>query len=301
MIPFEPLTPAQKAAYDPLLAQAAHRGCAFSFANLFFWGRQYVARREDRLLIFSHFHGKTMYPYPAGTGDAKAAIEALLDDSRQRGIPFRLTGLSREDKEALEAWYPGQFCFHCDRDSFDYVYAIDDLADLKGRKYQQKRNHYNRFFQTYPDAQALPLSAETLPDAMTLTDRWYARRAPEEDAAMERVALNRAFAHWQELELEGMVLYVGGLPVAMTMASRLSPDTMDVHFEKADTDYPGAYAAINRRFAQYLRDRHPELKFLNREDDMGLPGLRKAKLSYQPHHLVEKCWAHLVEEAHDGY
>ncbi len=301
MIPFERLDLTKRAEYAPLLAQAAHRGCGFSFANLYLWGRQSVARMEDRLLIFSHFNGKTMYPYPAGSGDARVAIEALIADAKKRGIPFRLTGLSPADKENLEAWYPGQFCFHCDRDSHDYVYAIDDLADLKGRKFQQKRNHFNRFFQSYPDATVKPLSDETLPDAMALTNLWYSRIADENDASMERVALNRAFRNWKELEMEGMVLYVEGRPVAMTMASFLREDTMDVHFEKADVDYPGAYAAINRSFAMYLREKFPKLRFLNREDDMGIEGLRKAKLSYQPHHLVEKCWAHLVEESHDGY
>ncbi len=301
MIPFERLDPSRKAEFDALLFQGAHRGCGFSFANLYLWGRQSVARQGELLLFFSHFHGKTMYPYPAGSGDVREAIELLIADSHERGIPFRLTGLSPRDKEQLECWYPGQFRFHCDRDSHDYVYAIDDLADLKGRKFQQKRNHYNRFFQTYPDAQVRPLSQATLTDAMTVAYRWHARLDAQADAAMERVALQRAFAHWQELQMEGMVLYVKDHPVAMTMASFLSENTMDVHFEKADTDYPGAYAAINRSFAAYLRDKYPQLQYLNREDDMGIEGLRKAKLSYQPHHLVEKCWAHLVEEHHNDY
>ena len=117
---------------------------------------------------------------------------------------------------------------------------------------------------------------------------------------MELVALNRAFAHWKELGREGLVLYVGDQPAAMTMGSRLSGDTLDVHFEKADPDFPGAYAVINRAFARHIREKYPDVKFLNREDDMGLEGLRKAKLSYHPHHMVEKCWAHLMtEEFHD--
>jgi DNA-binding transcriptional regulator YhcF (GntR family) len=104
----------------------------------------------------------------------------------------------------------------------------------------------------------------------------------------------------RKLELEGLVLYVGGQAVAMTMGSRLDAETFDIHFEKADTDYPGAYALINRSFARHIREHHPEVKFLNREDDMGIEGLRKAKLSYHPHHMVEKCWAHrITEEFHD--
>ena len=300
MIPFERLTIEQKSTYDALLHRAAHRGCAYSFANLYLWGRQCAARVGDDLLLFSHFHGKTLYPYPICTGSARGAIELLIADSKERGIPLRLSGLNTQDVEDLERWYPGRFRFHCGRDGHEYVYAIDDLADLKGKKYQPKRNHINRFLAEYPDAVIRPLDEGTLPDAKNLADRWYQRRTDEEDAGMELVALNRAFTHWQALGLEGLVLYVGSQAVAMTMGSFLGEDTVDVHFEKADLDYNGAYAVINRAFARHIREKYPQVKFLNREEDMGLEGLRKAKLSYHPHHMVEKCWAHLMtEEFHD--
>ena len=300
MIPFERLDPKHKQEYDALLRRSSHRGCTFSFANLYIWGRQSVAKVGEDLLIFSHYAGRTMYPYPVCAGDPRPALDALMADARERGIPFRLSGLNREDVEHLQSWYPDQFVFHCGRGGHDYVYAIDDLADLKGKKYQPKRNHVNRFLAEHPDARILPLNEETLPDARALADRWHARRTPEEDAGMELVALNRAFAHWQELELEGLVMYAGEQVVAMTMGSRLDEETVDVHFEKADVDYPGAYAVINRAFARHIREKYPDVKFLNREDDMGIEGLRKAKLSYYPHHMVEKCWAHLLtEEFHD--
>ena len=300
MIQFERLTLDQKPEYDAILRRAAHRGCAFSFANLYIWGRQCAARMGDDLLLFSHFGGRTMYPYPVCSGDPRPALDALMADARARGIPFRLTGLNRQDVENLRQWYPDLFVFHCGRDGHDYVYAIDDLAELKGKRFQPKRNHINRFLADHPDARILPLTDETLPDAKALADRWHQRRTDEEDAGMELVALNRAFSHWKELGMEGLVLYVGNQVVAMTMGSRLSDDTFDVHFEKADLDYPGAYAVINRAFARHIRDKYPEVKFLNREEDMGIEGLRKAKLSYHPHHMVEKCWAHLMtEEFHD--
>ena len=301
MIHFERLTIERKPEIDALLHRAAHRGCAFSFANLYLWGRQCAARVGDDLLLFSHFQGKTMYPYPVCPGSARDAIEVLIADSQERGIPLRLSGLNTQDVEDLERWYPGQFRFHCGRDGHEYVYAIDDLADLKGKKYQPKRNHINRFLSEYPDAVIRPLDESTLPDARNLADRWYQRRTAEEDAGMEMVALNRAFANWQALGLEGLVLYVGDQVVAMAIGSFLGEDTMDVHFEKADLDYNGAYAVINRAFARHIREKYPQVKFLNREEDMGLEGLRKAKLSYYPHHMVEKCWAHLMTEEFYDY
>ena len=301
MIHFERLTIERKPEIDALLHRAAHRGCAFSFASLYLWGRQCAARVGDDLLLFSHFQGKTMYPYPVCPGSARDAIEVLISDSQERGIPLRLSGLNTQDVEDLERWYPGQFRFHCGRDGHEYVYAIDDLADLKGKKYQPKRNHINRFLSEYPDAVIRPLDEGTLPDARNLADRWYQRRTAEEDAGMEMVALNRAFANWQALGLEGLVLYVGDQVVAMAIGSFLGEDTVDVHFEKADLDYNGAYAVINRAFARHIREKYPQVKFLNREEDMGLEGLRKAKLSYYPHHMVEKCWAHLMTEEFYDY
>lgn len=300
MIPFERLSLENKAEFDALLRRSAHRGCGFSFANLYLWGRQCAARVGDDLLLFSHFGGKTLYPFPVCAGDPRPAIEALMADAKERGIPFRLTGLNSQDIEDLQRWYPDKFVFHYGRDSHDYVYAIDDLADLKGKKFQPKRNHINRFLSEYPDVTVKPLTDETLPDAVAMANRWHQRRTAEEDTGMELVALNRAFDHWQELGMEGLVLYVGNQVVAMTMGSRLDEETVDVHFEKADLDYPGAYAVINRAFARHIREKFSAVKFLNREEDMGIEGLRKAKLSYQPHHMVEKCWAHLMtEEFHD--
>ena len=254
----------------------------------------------DFLTFFSQFNRQAVYPFPVGQGDVQPILDAIVEDARQRGIPCCITGMTEADCRLLERLYPGRFRIYHDRDGYDYVYHIDDLADLKGKKYQPKRNHINRFLAEHPDVRILPLSAETLADARALADRWHRRRSPEEDAGMELVALNRAFAHWQELGMEGLVMYVGEQVVAMTMGSRLGEDTVDVHFEKADTDYPGAYAVINRAFARHIREKYPQVKFLNREDDMGIEGLRKAKLSYYPHHMVEKCWAHLLsEEFHD--
>ena len=99
--------------------------------------------------------------------------------------------------------------------------------------------------------------------------------------------------------MEGVVLMEQGKIMAFSMGSRLDRNTFDIHFEKALGASDGTYAAINRGFARYLRDKYPEVRWLNREDDMGIEGLRKAKLSYNPDHMVEKCWARLWEEEDD--
>ena len=104
----------------------------------------------------------------------------------------------------------------------------------------------------------------------------------------------------EELGLEGLVLMENGQALAMTMGSILSPDTFDIHFDKALDGVDGAYAAINQSFAQYLQEKYPQIRYLNREDDLGIDGLRKAKLSYHPDHLVTKYWARLWEETDEN-
>jgi len=302
MIHFCTITLDQKPAMDACLMEGNARGCEYSFANLFLWGRQKAAFLDGKLLLFSQFSRRTVYPYPAGPGDDKKAVDAIIADAAERGIPCRITGLDDGQMALLKQWYPGKFRFHCDRDSYDYVYAIDDLADLKGRKFQKKRNHINKFQSSFPHCHTEPLTPQNLPQVQEMVDRWYASRIQEDpmtDYLMEQAALNRALRHWQPLQMEALVLRNGEDVLAFTMGSFLSEDTLDVHFEKADPRVPEAYPVINWLFARHIREHFPQIRFLNREDDMGLEGLRKAKLSYYPDHLVKKCWAHLLEEGYD--
>ena len=302
MIDFQPIRPEDLEKYSPFLHSGKSRGCEYSFANLYLWGRQKAAVAEGQMVLFSQFNRKTVYPYPAGEGEVKPVLEAIIRDSQERGIPCRITGLDSEDIAEMERMFPGQFSYHCDRDSYDYVYAIDDLADLKGRKYQRKRNHYNRFRENYPDYTIEPITQENIPQVQQMLEDWYAQRKqtdPDGDYLMEQSAIYRALRHYDQLGLEGVVLVYEGRILAMTIGSRLSPDTYDIHFEKACAEADTAYTVINCEFARFLRTRHPEVQFLNREDDLGIEGLRKAKLSYYPHHLVEKCWACLLEDGYD--
>ena len=301
MIDFQPLDFSNKTEYERLLRCSGERGCEYSFVNLYMWGRQKAAIVENHLVFFSQFHRRTVYLFPVGSGDKKQVLDEVIADARERGIPCRFTGIRPGEEQILEDLYPGMFLFHPDRDSFDYVYDIDDLAELKGKKFQKKRNHLNRFWQNNPDAALEPITEENCREAKDLVERWYKMRLdvdPLADFQMEQAAICKAFDHCHELGLEGMLLRCNGEAVAMTLGSRLSENTFDIHFEKA-LDIDGAYPAINNGFAKYLREKYPEVRFLNREDDMGIEGLRKAKLSYNPHHMVEKGWAHLREDGYD--
>lgn len=298
MINFKPIKTEHKELYRSYLMNGSERGCEFSFANLYLWGRQNAAIIHDHLVLFSHFNRRSVYPYPAGTGDKKPVLDAIIADARERGISCRITGLNKERRRTLETLYPDMFRFHCDRDSFDYVYDINDLADLPGRKYQKKRNHCNRFRADYPNYHVEPLHAENLPLVQAMTESWYENKLqenPENDFLMEQIALRKALSSYEALDMEGLVLFSENEVLGVTLGSPLSDDTYDIHFEKAKGDVNGAYAIINYEFARYLREKHPNIRYLNREEDMGIEGLRIAKERYFPHHMVEKCWAHLVE------
>ena len=299
---FNPITLADRERYLDLLAESGEYGCEYTFANLYLWGRQNIAFVHGCALLFSHFNRKSVYPFPVGNGDIKASVDAIIADSEARGIACRITGITAAKKELLEKLYPAKFSYHCDEGSFDYVYAIEDLAELKGKKYHSKRNHYNRFRETYDGYSVVPITEKNTDAVKAAAEKWYTIRLEADkhaDLEMERVALFRALRDYDALAMDGIFLEKDGNIMAFTLGSFLNGDTFDVQFEKAFTEYNGAYAAVNCEFACYLRDKYPNLLYLDREEDMGLEGLRKAKQSYHPHHMIEKYWAHLKSEEFD--
>ena len=299
MIDFQKIDLSCKDEYNKYLQDGTERGCEYSLTNLYMWGRQKAAFLHGCLALFSQFQRKSVYPFPVGDGDVGAVLDAIIQDARERGLQCRLASMTAADCAVLEERYPGQFQFHPDRDSCDYIYNIEELAALPGRKFQRKRNHLNRFRQNHPQCRMVSITRELLPQVTAMAQQWYAQRMasdPNNDFQLEQKALNRAFAHWEELGLEGVVLMEDDRILAMAAGSFLDENTFDVHFEKALEDVDGAYAAINQAFSAHLQNKYPALRRLNREDDLGLPGLRKAKLSYCPDHLVVKFWANLLEE-----
>lgn len=297
MIGFQKLNISNKAAYDEYLLNCGQRGCEYNFSNLYLWGRQRAAFLGDNLVFFSQFNQRSVYLFPVCHGDVKEVIDAIIHDAHTRDIPCRLTSLTHEDCDLLESLYPDKFRIHHDRNSFDYIYNIEDLATLKGKKFQKKRNHLNKFKQLHPAFRTAPITEENIPMVEDLLNRWYKQRLeadPSADFYMEQVAISRALRHWQELDMEGLVLMDGEDILAMTMGSHLANNTFDVQFEKAIDET--AYVAMCSSFAGHLMEKYPHLQYLNREDDLGIEGLRKSKLAYNPVTMIEKHWACLKED-----
>lgn len=303
MIDFQSIALIEKSVYEQYLFAEEGHGCELSYANLNMWGEQKAAIVNNHLVLFTQYNDKYFYPFPLGSGDKKPVLDAILADAKERGIPCIISSLTTENAALLDNLYPGKFQINFNRDSFDYVYSIEKLAELKGRKYHRKRNHYNRFCKNNPDFHVEPVSEENLPQVKQFLAHWFEKRleeSPENDYHNEQIALKRCFTDYESFGMESLVLFHKGEILAFTMGSRLSANTFDVHFEKARWDVEGAYTAINCEFAKYIRDKYPEVEFLDREEDMGLEGLRKAKESYFPHHLVEKGFASLKEDSNEN-
>lgn len=302
MIDFKPFEEIDRKTYEHYFFAEADQCCELSFGNVSMWGEQWAAIVCDQLIVLTKYRGKYMYHFPLGAGDKKPAIEAIIQDAKERNLPCFMTSLTHENADTLESLFPNKFDIQFHRDNFDYVYEIDKLADLKGRKYHRKRNHYNNFCKRMPDFYVEPVSSENIEKAKEFVTQWYADRlaeSPENDYHGEQLALQKCYENYERLDMESLLLCHNGNILAFTMGSRISPNTFDVHFEKARWDVEGAYTAINSEFAKYIRNKYPEVEFLNREEDMGLEGLRKAKESYFPHHMVEKAVATLKENSHE--
>ncbi len=287
---------------QPLLDAEGSLGCEYNFANIYLWSRawpQQIARLEDRLLV--RIRGKLglSYLYPAGGGPLAAAVDALSADAAAQDKPLTLVCVTGAQRAALEESCPGRFAFEEDRDGFDYLYDINRLADLPGKKLHAKRNHIRRFDDQFPDWLLEDITPANVPECVELERQWAALRQEEagesaDTVSEETVAVIEALYHMDKLGMEGALIRADGSPVAFSLGGLITPEVFDVNFEKSFGDIQGAYPAINREMARLVRARHPQVKWFNREDDLGLEGLRRAKLSYYPDLLLEKYTAREV-------
>ncbi len=296
MLSFHPLSLADKQWIDDICALEASRSADFSFVNMFLWDekyRQQVCRFGDRLLVLTQSPHGVIFPFPIGGGELAPALEALMEYSREKGFVCVFRGVENSHLQQMQSLYPGRFFFCHDRDYDDYLYSAEKLATLSGKKMHAKRNHTNRFRAKYSWT-FRPMTTEDRPACMELLDTWAGDSGPDQDILAERRAIERSFEHFAVLGLEGGCLFVEDRLAAFTIGDRLSPDTFNIHFEKACPDYDGAYPMINQCFARLILEKRPEVKYINREDDMGLENLRRAKQSYYPDLMVEKHSASLA-------
>lgn len=303
MITFHPVTLADRALFERYILPGECRNCDLSFANIFCWQEFHHtmwAEVEGFLVIRFYPYGRqdakspVAYMQPVGEGDFAPILPLLAEDAAATfGQGLRLYGLCREGRRVISAAQGVHFAYDDDRSLSDYIYLAEDLRTLTGRRYQPKRNHLNRFQAAY-NYRYEPLTPACFDECLALEEEWRAQRqSPTDSASMrhERRALELAFRHWEELDLRGGVIRVDDRLAAFTYGSAITYDTFDCHVEKADTRYEGIFTAINRLFVEQLP---ATFTYLNREEDMGLEGLRRSKLSYYPVLLWPKTTARLL-------
>lgn len=290
MIAFKPIELEDKAAIQQYTLHHQRRNCDLSFVNLYGW--RFLYRTEwaelNGFLLFRFYVDEELaYMMPIGEGDVAPVIHALMEDARAEGAAFRMLGVCVDLREKLEEAFPGSFVFTSDRDYADYIYLRSDLAGLRGKKYQPKRNHINKFKSSYAAYEYKPLTPELIPECLRLEAQWCrANNCAENEALVaERQFMTRVLEHMSELNLVGGVLSVDERIVAFTFGAPINQETFDVCVEKADVDIEGAYPMINCEFVNHIPE---SFIYVNREEDLGLEGLRKAKLSYQPTTILEK-------------
>lgn len=302
MIEFREPEIGDKAWVEACFHASGNQGCEYSFATLFLWSGTYhqqVAAMDGYVLERMRGSRGFGYLFPAGSGPLEPVLSALERDAAERGEPCRFFCVTPEQARLLEEIRPGRYRLEPDRDGWDYLYDVDRLADLAGKKLHGKRNHIRRFEDEHPDWRAEEITVENLGECAAMDLEWNRLyRTGNGDAEKEaqtrldeRHAMSKAFAFYEQLGLAGLLIRCQGQVVAFTMGSLINPETVDVHFEKAYGEIQGAYPIINREFARWIRDHRPQVRWLNREDDMGLEGLRRSKNSYYPDRMVEKYLA----------
>ena len=297
MIPFKDIELQDKELITSFTLNSPRRNCDLSFSNLCSWRFLYntkFAIMDGFLLLKFWAEGELVYMMPIGNGDLNKVLDALIEDANREGEPFCLLGICAEMCSELETFMPGRFQFTADRDYADYVYLRSDLATLSGKKFQAKRNHINKFKKTY-NYEYTPIRADRIQECLDLEAEWCKVNNCDqhEGTGNERRALIYALHNFDALGLTGGILHVEGKIAAFTFGMPINQDTFGVHVEKADTRIDGAYAMIKYEFANHIPEQYI---YINREEDLGIEGLRKAKLSYQPAIILEKYVACLKEQ-----
>ena len=214
-------------------------------------------------------------------------LPALKDAAHyfhEQDLPFKMKAVPAGTGKFLQQALPGHYQFIPDRKSWDYLYLTKDLLELKGRKYQQKRNHINKFKQLY-DYSYESIETKHIKECLDTFEYWVADKGEDLTIQEERLALQEALNNLKSLGLQGGLLRVNGRVAAFSLGSLLNAQTAHIHFEKANQELSGIYSVINQHFVEQAWS---ETKYINREDDLGIPGLREAKRRYHPTRMIRK-------------
>lgn len=265
--------------------------CEYCFGNMYSYTAKMSVEAANLYGCLStkcYYDGVLSYCYPVGNGDRIKAIKDIIEDGTARKEPFVIFGVNEKNAEELMTNFKGIFELKLDRDGMDYVYLRQDLAELKGKKYQPKRNHISYFIKNNNWSYER-INDSNIPECIEMSRKWL-ESFPDyyehlEDLKDEFKIIQKVFESYDELGYVGGLIRVDGEVIAYTMGEEMSEDSFCVHFEKAFADIRGAYPMINQ---QFVLNELSKYTYVDREDDLGIENMRKAKLSYYPVDLPEK-------------
>ena len=238
---------------------------------------------KDNLLIMTKFQDDIRFRPPIGKYN-KDLFQQLFELAKKEGSdqPFGIIDTATKNWLSIN-FRKLKFVPH--RDYFDYVYLASNLAELPGRDYAKIRNRLNKFKRNY-SYETEKISSKNMVEVKKFLKRWCLWKDCDSDPLLEneKKAILYSIAHFFELELSGVVIRIDDQIEAISVFEPMNPETAVVHYEKGSPDFDGIYKAINAEVAKLLQN---DFKFINREQDLGLPGLRQAKMSYRPHHMIE--------------
>lgn len=282
-----------KAWVDKCLSHANSMNCEYSFGNLFIWSTSYstqICKYKD-FMICRWGKGKDLqYSLPLGEGDFSDAILAIVEDAKLLGIKPRIYGVTEGYQLMLQEAFTGKFTYEFDDGYNDYIYSTEKMASLSGKKYHGKRNHITNFKKNNPDWCFEKLTKDNVGECISLHSKWIEEKGSvDEDYSFEFEAVLTAFEHFDELGMVGGLIRVDGEVIAYTLGeAQMNGKCFVSHFEKAPAAMQGAYPIINQEFTKNCL---MDYEYVNREEDLGIEGLRKAKQSYYPEIWLKKCVA----------
>lgn len=291
MLDFHDLTLADKAAFDRCRAKTVIHGSEGAFATFFIWNSYYNLRvAEQDGFFFFRFHvrgSEPAYYMPIGEGDMRGALCAVLEDAHARGVKAQFRFVTEETLPILETYLPGRFSYVENRDQHDYIYATEQMISLAGKKLHAKRNHLNYFIEHFPFEYREVDSDFVARECAPLALEWVAEKERNQNS-FELPAMQCYFENYAALNQRGAVIEVNGRIVAMSFGEQLEKDMALIQIELALDEYRGSYQVINQQFCEHA---WKDCLYVNREEDMGIDGIRHAKESYQPVRLVKKFTA----------
>lgn len=293
MLEFKKITLNDKAWVDEIVFAQNSRSADFNFGNIYIWDKTYkqlAAKHNDRMITKIRINGKSAFAFPIGSGDLSLTIKELKSFADMRGYPLIIKGIEEENISLLNSLFPGKFEFTETEESADYIYLAEKLSTYSGKALHGKKNHCNHFEKEFQDWEFVPITRSLIPRCLDMLLYWEETNSARLDEGIEdeHDAIIRAFAAYEKLELEGGALIAGGKLLGFSIGEMCSSDCFNVHFEKADISINGAYPMVCREMVKLAMSSHPELVYINREDDVGLPSLRASKLSYKPEYLLKK-------------